>query len=154
VTDYQMRDELRRLVAAAPVGNAESKSRITDEWLARLGARLKSSLATQLPLVEGRLRVFLEQRLVKEPGANVTSAELIMAFSKHCRQTSQPLLSANNAKVMLGRILRSEPWLVGYSKSIRRPAGDQNGWRGVRLRDQSIPPKTSDGAAGALGAEN
>lgn len=84
VTDHQVRDELRRLVLAAPVGHAESKSRITDEWLARVCVRLKSSLEAQVPLVEARLRVFLEQRVVKgEPGANVTNGELAEAFATH-----------------------------------------------------------------------
>ncbi len=153
VPEDELRLQLRELITLAPVDAPEAKARLSDEWLEQVCRRLKCSLQAHLPLLDARLRVFLDQHVVKEPGANVTNAELIMAFANHCRQTSQPRLSANSAKVMLGRILRSEPWLVGYSKSIRRPAGEQNGWRGVRLKDVSMPAAPLGGADGADGAK-
>ncbi len=156
VPDEQMRDEIRRLTAAAPVGTAEAKSRLTDEFLGRLGSRLKSSLATQLQFAEDRVRAFAEDCLVKGAGANVTNAELAAAFTEYCRQTGQPPLSAKKFRILIGRLLRGERWCRCYSKSVKRPGGDQNGWRGVQLRsgEASIPPATNDGADGAHGAEN
>jgi hypothetical protein len=106
-----------------------------------------------LPRVEARLRAFLEQHLVKAPGANVTSAELIEAFTTQARQTGQPRLSPKRFKVLVGRILREEPWLVCYSKSLRRPGGEQNGWRGVRLKAGNMPATPPAGADGADGAK-
>ena len=153
VPDYQVRDALHRLVLAAPVGNPEAKSLITNAWLARQCVRLKASLAAHLPRVEARLRAFLEQHLVKAPGANVTSAELIAAFTTQARQTGQPRLSPKRFKVLIGRILREEPWLVCYSKSLRRPGGEQNGWRGVRLKAENMPATPPVGADGADGAK-
>ncbi len=148
VADERMCDELRRLVQAAPIGTTEFRSRVTDEWLVRLCSRLKSSLATHLPLAEAALRVFLEQHLIKEPGANVTSTELVLAFEAYCCQTEQPALSPKQFRVLVGRILRGEPWLVCRSKSILRPRGEQNGWRGVRLKHASMTHTALGGADG------
>lgn len=153
VNDDQMRDALRQLVVTAPVDTAASKSRITDEWLSRLVSRLKTSLAMHLPVVETRMHAFVDQHLVKSPGSNVTNAELTMAFEAHCQRTGQPALSSKKFKVLAGRVLRGKAWLCCYSKSLRRPGGDQNGWRGVRLKDESMMSKTTGGAHGADGAE-
>ena len=157
LTDAQMRDELHRLVRAAPVGSAEARARVTDEWLSLLCRRLRSSLATQLPAIGDRLCVYLQQHLVVEPGANVTNGELFEDFDAHCKETGQPSLSPMKFKVLIGQVLRGESWRVGYSKSITRPGGQQNGWRGVRLRDQresSWDTHGADGADGALGAKS
>ena len=148
VPDDQLRPRLRELIAISPVDAPEAKARLSDEWLDQVSRRLKTSLATHLPVAEARLRAFADRFLIKATRANVTNAELVAAFEAHCRETGQPRLSANKAKVMLGRILRSEPWLVGYSKSIQRPGGAQNGWRGVRLNEAILTQATFGGADG------
>jgi hypothetical protein len=68
VPEDELRLRLRELIAMAPVDAPEAKARLSDEWLGQVCRRLKSSLEAQVPLVEARLRVFLEQCLVKEPG--------------------------------------------------------------------------------------
>lgn len=147
-----LRDKLRALVNTAPVGMPEAKSRITDEWLNRQCERLKASLATQLQVIEDRLRFYMEQRLIEEPGANLTNAELFADFDAHCIQTGQPSLSPTKFRLLVGRMLRREPWRVGYSKSIPRPSGQQNGWRGLRIKSRTYTAMTTHGAVGALGA--
>jgi hypothetical protein len=154
LTDAQLRDELRRLVHVAPVGTAEARARLTDEWLSRLCARLKSSLATQLQIIEDRLRAYMQQRVIKEPGANMTNAELFADYEAHCNQAGQSSLSPMKFKMLIGQVLRAESWRAGYSKSIRRPAGQQNGWRGLRLRDQGESLMTTHGADGAPGVKS
>jgi len=153
VPEDELRLRLRELIAMAPVDAPEAKARLSDEWLSQVCRRLKSSLEAHLPLVEGRLRVFLDQHVVKEPGANVTNGELAEAFADDCWVTGQPLLSPKRFKVLVGRILREEPWLVCYSKSIRRPGGQLNGWRGVRLKAANTTNPTLGGADGADGAK-
>jgi hypothetical protein len=153
VPEDELRLRLLELITLASVDAPEAKARLSDEWLGQVCRRLKSSLEAQVPLVEARLRVFLEQCLVKEPGANVTNAELTVAFTTHAQQTGQPLLSPKRFKILIGRILRGEPWSVCYSKSISRPGGQQNGWRGVRLKEGSIPATSLAGADGADGAK-
>ena len=61
VPEDELRLRLRELITMAPVDAPEAKARLSDEWLGRVCRRLKSSLAAHLPLVEGRLRVFLDQ---------------------------------------------------------------------------------------------
>jgi hypothetical protein len=153
VPQDELRLRLRGLISMAPVDAPEAKARLSDEWLGQVCCKLKASLEAHLPLVEGRLRVFLDQVLVKEPRANVTNGELAEAFADDCWVTGQPLLSPKRFKVLVGRILREEPWLVCYSKSIRRPGGQQNGWRGVRLKAANTTNPTLGGADGADGAK-
>lgn len=153
VPEDELRLRLRESIAMTPVAAPEAKARLTDEWLGQVCRRLKSSLEARLPLVEGRLRVFVDQVLVKEPGENVTNAELTVAFTTHAQQTGQPLLSPKRFKVLVGRILRGEPWSVCYSKSISRPGGEQNGWRGVCLKAANTANPTLGGADGADGAK-
>lgn len=154
VTDAHLRDELRRLVHAAPVGTTEARARISDEWLSRLCSRLKSSLGAQLQNIEDRTRAYLQQHLIKSPGDNVTNGELYADYKAHCNQADQPLLSPMKFRQLIGAILRGESWQAGYSKSIRRPGGQQNGWRGVRLRDQNQLLVTTHGADGAVGVKS
>lgn len=153
VLEDQLRLRLRGLITMTPVDAPEAKARLSDEWLGQVCCKLKASLEAHLPLVEGRLRVFLEQRLVKQPGANVTNAELTVAFTTHAQQTGQLLLSPKRFKILVGRILRGEPWTLCYSKSLRRPGGQQNGWRGVRLKAANTTNPTLGGADGADGAK-
>ena len=85
---------------------------LSDEWLGQVCRKLKPSLEAHLPLVEARLRQFLEQCLIKEPGANVTNSELAEAFATH----AQPLMSPKQFRILVGQILRGGSFLVCYSK--------------------------------------
>ena len=151
VEEEQLRMRLRELIAMAPVDAPEAKARLSDEWVMQICRNLKASLTAHVPVVETRLRVFAKQNLCKAPGANVTNAELTKAFEEDCRQTGQPLLPPKKFRVMLGRILRAEPWLLCYSKSIQRPSGQQNGWRGLMLKHAIMTPSGDGGADGADG---
>jgi hypothetical protein len=153
VPEDELRLRLRDLIAMAPIDAPKAKARLSDEWLAQLCRKSKASLARHLPIMEIRLRVFTARCLVKSTGAAVTNAELFTAFEQDARQTGQPLLSSHKFKVLLGRILRSEPWGVCYSKSIKGKTGQQNGWRGVRLKDPSVILTATGGADGAGGVK-
>ena len=153
VTEDQLRRQVRELITMAPVDAPEAKARLSDEWSGQVCRRLKSSLEAHLPIEEARLRVFANQHLVKEPGANTTSAELTQAFAAHCQQTGQAALSPKQFTILVGRILRGEPWLVCRSKSIRRSGREQNGWRGLKLRDAKPANGLPGGVRGADGAE-
>jgi hypothetical protein len=65
VTEDELRLRLRQLITLAPVDAPEAKARLSDEWMGQVCRRLKSSLEARLPLLDARLRVFLEQCLVK-----------------------------------------------------------------------------------------
>jgi hypothetical protein len=65
VPEDELRLRLWELITMAHVDAPEAKARLSDEWLSRVCRRLKSSLATPLPLAEGRLCVFLDQILAR-----------------------------------------------------------------------------------------
>jgi hypothetical protein len=131
VPEGELRLRLRELIAMAPVDAPEAKARLSEEWLSQMCRKLKTSLEAHLPVVEARLRAFLVEHLVKEPEVNVTNAELAEAFTTYTQQTGQPLMSPKQFKVLVGQILRGGPWTLCYSKSLRRPGG----------QDGSIPAK-------------
>ena len=151
VSEEQLRPRLRELIVMASVEAPEAKARLSDEWLSKMCRGLKSSLAVHLPMVETRLRGFAAEFLAKRPGVSMTNAELTAAFTAHCRQAGQPPLSPMKFKVLIGRVLRGEPWGLCYSKSIQRTGGQQNGWRGLMLKHAIMTPSGDGGADGADG---
>lgn len=134
LNEQQTTNEVRQLVISAPVPGAQAHSWCNDEWLIGMLRYLRRVLVGEVPFAINHLRAFARGALISAPGQDVTVPELCAAFSRYCRERELPVLPKGAFQKMIVRVMKEPPWHKTKSKSVTRPTGSQNGFRGIALR--------------------
>ena len=98
--------------------------------------------------VHQSLRQFVETRLMLEPGADITSAEIRAAYEVEAELLGEPVLSRYEFHRHLPGLIRQQFGLLKLHE-IERPCQDgrltkRNGWRGLALTDATDSTDSTD----------
>ncbi len=99
------------------------------------------------------LQHFVEARLALQPGADVTSAQVRVAFELECQRLGEIVLSRYEFHRRLPGLIKQR-FGIAKSHQILRPADGRltmrKGWRGLLLKDATDATDGEDAEAGIL----